>query len=75
MATKELQALRLSYKAAYTAYMNCVQALADASQRGHWPSPNVLTAEQKALSELTSARQALLDALYEHCNKPERGSV
>jgi hypothetical protein len=69
MATKELQALRLGYKAAYTAYMNCVQALSDASQRGVWPSQKVLTTEEKALAELTFARQALLDALFEHHRK------
>jgi hypothetical protein len=69
MATKELHALRLAYKAAYTAYMNCVQALADASQRGRWPSQEVLTTEEKALAALTHARQALLDALFEHHRK------
>jgi hypothetical protein len=69
MATKELQALRLTYKAAYTAYMNCVQTLSDASQRGEWPSQGVLAIEEKTLAELTFARQALLDALFEHHRK------
>jgi hypothetical protein len=69
MATKELEALRLGYKAAYTAYMNCVQALSDASKRGKWPSQDVLATEEKALAALTFARQALLDALFEHHRK------
>lgn len=69
MATKELETLRLGYKAAYTAYMSCVQALSDASQRGKWPAKEVLAAEEKALAELTFARQALLDALFEHHRK------
>ena len=36
MATKELRELRHKYKAAYTTYMSCVQALADATERGEW---------------------------------------
>ena len=66
MATKELRELRHKYKAAYTSYMQSVQALSDASQDGIWPSADVLKAEEKALNELTFIRQALLDALYAH---------
>jgi hypothetical protein len=33
------------------------------------PSQGVLAIEEKALSELTFARQALLDALFEHDRK------
>jgi hypothetical protein len=36
MATKELRELRHKYKAAYTSYMHCVQALSDATQAGVW---------------------------------------
>jgi hypothetical protein len=66
MATKDLQKLRHQYKAAYTTYMGCVQALSDASEKGIWPSPEILGAEERALNELTLTRQALLDALYAH---------
>jgi hypothetical protein len=70
MATKELHDLRHRYKAAYTSYMQCVQALSDASQRGTWPSAAVLEHEERLLNELTFVRQALLDALYAHSMKP-----
>jgi len=63
MATKELRELRHKYKAAYTSYMLCVQALSDASQTGILPSAEVLELEVKAFDELTVLRQALLDAL------------
>ena len=66
MATKELRELRHKYKAAYTTYMQSVQALSDASQDGFWPSAEVLKLEEAALNELTFFRQALLDALYAH---------
>src|SRR5688500_13762586 len=66
---QELQELRLRYKAAYTTYMNSVQALSDASQRGVWPAPGVLGAEQRALNELVWVREALLEALFAHRTK------
>jgi hypothetical protein len=69
MASKELRELRHKYKAAYTSYMQCVQALSDASQSGVWPSEEVLKLEEKALNELTALRQSLLDALYAHTVK------
>ena len=64
MATQELRELRHKFKEAYTTYMSSVQALSDASQNGVWPSPEVLGKEERAHSELSFARQALLDALY-----------
>jgi hypothetical protein len=66
MATKELRVLRHRYKAAYTTYLGCVQALSDASQEGRLPSEQVLQAEELALGELTLTRRALLAALREH---------
>jgi hypothetical protein len=69
MATKELRELRHKYKAAYTSYMHCVQALSDASQSGAWPSAEVLRLEEKSLNDLSEHRQALLDALYAHSVK------
>jgi hypothetical protein len=70
MATKELRELRHRYKVAYTNYMQCVQALSDASQNGNWPPAAVLRQEEQSLNELTFVRQALLDALYAHSMKP-----
>ena len=66
MATGELQVLRHRYKAAYTAYMVSVQTLSDSSQRGEYPSEDVLKAETKAFNELSFLRQALLGALLAH---------
>ena len=74
MATKELRELRHKYKAAYTRYMHCVQALSDASQSGAWPSAEVLKLEEKSLNELTNCRRALLDALYAHILKTRSAS-
>lgn len=73
MATKELRDLRHKYKAAYTSYMHCVQALSDASQTGIWPSAEMLRLEEASLNELTFLRQALLDALYAHSVKGTGG--
>lgn len=70
MATKELRELRHRYKVAYTSYMQCVQALSDASQNGTWPPAAVLQREEQSLNELTFVRQALLDALYAHTMNP-----
>jgi len=66
MATKELRELRHRYKAAYTSYLHCVQALSDSSQRGEWPSADLLRLEEQALHELNFVRRSLLDALYAH---------
>lgn len=66
MATKELNELRHEFKRAYTAYLSCVQALSDASQRGVWLPDDVLKKEEKAINDLTRRRGALLDALYAH---------
>jgi hypothetical protein len=73
VATQELRELRHKYKAAYTSYMQCVQALSDASQKGEWPSAEVLRLEDQALNELTTLRRRLLDALYAY-NATSQGS-
>lgn len=70
MATKELRELRHRYKVAYTSYMQCVQALSEASQHGRWPSAAVLQQEEQSLNELTLVRRALLDALYAYNVEP-----
>ena len=74
MATKELRELRHKYKAAYTSYMSCVQALSDASQAGVMPAEDVLDLEEKAFNELTTLRQALLDGLHAHNLKARSGT-
>ena len=74
MATKDLRDLRHKYKAAYTSYMQSVQALSDASHSGVWPPPEVLKLEEKAFNELTVLRQALLAALYAHSEKARTAS-
>jgi hypothetical protein len=72
MTSNDLHELRHKYKAAYTAYMQSVQALSEASQAGVLPTPEVLKLEEQALNELVSARRALLDALFAHGNKSTR---
>ena len=69
MASKELRELRHKYKAAYTSYMRCVTTLSDASEKGECPTAEILRREERALSELTSSRQALLDALNRYSAK------
>ena len=71
MATKELRLLRHRYKAAYTTYMQSVTALADATEKGVWPTEDVRLLEEQALDELMSIRQTLLDALYAHTKQPK----
>lgn len=71
MATRELRELRHKYKAAYTSYMHCVQALSDACEHGVRPPVHVLRFEEQALNDLTVWRQALLDALHAHTDEQE----
>jgi len=59
MATKELQQLRLSYTAAFAAYMTCLTKVAEACQRGQRPPEDVVRNEQMAFSDLIDARKAL----------------
>jgi hypothetical protein len=66
MATRELQARRLQYKAAYTAYMHFVHALSDASRHGQWPTAETRQAEKDAFKELGIGRHELLAAMLEH---------
>jgi hypothetical protein len=73
LATNELRELRHRYKAAYTVYLTCVQALSDASQKGVWLSAEIREKEEKVFSELTFLRQALLDALYAHTHPKGNG--
>ena len=69
MATKELQVLRLRFKAAYTAYMTVVHDVCEASMRGQWPTAELLKADEAALKELVTAHAALLAGLWEHSQK------
>jgi hypothetical protein len=61
--------LRSKYKAVYTAYMNCVRALSEASKSGELPTGDILRAEEKAMDEFLAARRELLDALLEHSKR------
>lgn len=72
MATKELRELRHKYKAAYTSYMLCVQALSDASHNGVMPSAEVLELEDKSFDELAALRRALLNSLRTHSVKANK---
>lgn len=66
MATKELRERRHNYKAAYTKYMLCVQAISDASERGQWPDARTIEGEHAAFTELALMRHELLEALKEY---------
>jgi hypothetical protein len=70
MAIKDLQQLRLSYTAAYAAYMSCVQTISEASQRGERPTEPTLRQEQTAFNDLVNAREAFFDALLRYGNVP-----
>ena len=66
MATKELRELRHKYKAAYTTYLNCVQVLSDATERGVMPTQAVIEQEHAAFTELALVRHELWEKLREH---------
>ena len=66
----DLQALRMKYNAAYTAYRSCVEALSNGSMAGEAPSPELLEKEANALRELTRARAKLLAAMGELADDP-----
>jgi hypothetical protein len=69
MATSKLRELRHDYKAAYTAYMNCVHALSVASLNGDRLTQKELLADERAFNALAFARRALMDALREHAGE------
>jgi hypothetical protein len=58
-----LQALRMKYKAVFTAHQNCVRALTEANMSGAPPTPELRAQETKARQELAEARAALLAAM------------
>jgi len=62
--------LRLRYKAAFSAYQNCVVALAETALSGRTPSSELLMREAQALRELTEARSRMLDALAAPAYEP-----
>jgi hypothetical protein len=61
----KLLELRQRYKAAYTAYRSCVEALTELNLNGEKPSAELLGKEAKALRELNEARAAYRDALLQ----------
>jgi hypothetical protein len=68
----QMQSLRLTYDAAYTAYRSCVEALSKGSMAAETPSPDLLLKEATALRELTQARANLLVAMR---NLPDQKSA
>jgi hypothetical protein len=72
MATPELRQLRHAYKVAYTSYLQCVQDLSAASQKGECPPDAVLIEEERALTNLADSRRALLEAL---CSRKRIGGA
>ena len=68
MAKRKLSDLRHNYKVAYTDYMRHVRALSIASLQGEWLTNDAIHADEKAFSELSFARRALIDALLEHAD-------
>jgi hypothetical protein len=60
-----LQALRLTYNAAFAAHQQCLRALSEARLAGTTPSAALLDRETKARQELERARECLLAAMTE----------
>jgi hypothetical protein len=58
-----VRTLRMRYNAAYAAYQSCLMAINEASMTGQAASPELLSSEAAALSELTEARGRLLGAM------------
>jgi hypothetical protein len=60
-----LHALRMRYKAVFTAHQDCVRALTEATMSGASATPELLAKEMKARQELAETRAALLAAIAE----------
>jgi hypothetical protein len=58
-----LHALRMKYKAVFTAHQNCVRALTEANMSGAPAAAELLAQETKARQELAEARAALMAAM------------
>jgi hypothetical protein len=58
-----LHALRMRYKAVFTAHQDCVRALTEAAMSGESATPELLAKETKARQELADTRAALLAAM------------
>jgi hypothetical protein len=63
MATKELERLRLTYTASYSAYLDCLHRISAQAQRGVRPTEQMLREELDAFHDFAAARQELLRAL------------
>jgi hypothetical protein len=61
--TKEIRELRHKYRVAHTAYLSCVHALSDASEKEGALSVDIVTIEDKAFDDLADTRQAFLEGL------------
>jgi len=58
-----LPALRMRYKAVFTAHQDCVRALTEATMSGGPATPELLAKEMKVRQELAETRAALLAAM------------
>ena len=70
MTTKDFMRLQLGYAAAHSAYMNRVQSISNACQRGERPPDQLLRAEQTAFNDFVNAREAFFDTLLRHGKPP-----
>jgi hypothetical protein len=70
MAINELQRLRMSYAAAHTAHLSCLQAVYKTSEQGERPTDQLLRSEQLAFNDLVNAREAFFDKLLRYGNAP-----
>ena len=62
-AEPALQALRMRYKAVYTAHQDCARALNEAQMSGTAVPAGLIEKEAKARQDLATARAALLAAM------------
>jgi hypothetical protein len=60
-----LRALRMKYKAAFTAHESCVHTLVEARFGGAPPAPELLRRETEALLAVNQARDELIEAMLE----------
>jgi hypothetical protein len=65
-----LHALRMRYKAVFTAHQDCVRALTEAQMSGGAPGPELLAKETRTRQELERARADLLAAMAVSAEEP-----
>ena len=68
-----LQALRMKYKAVYSAHQACVRALSEAEMSGSTATADLVAEETRARAKLDEARAELLAALATQEADPPAG--